>query len=141
MAQAMTQAATVDSSRPTAFRVALYDSIRRTAHQQRDALRRDDLDTFHDLLQERERLLAKVEDVSRIMPSTATNGDDTYARAEAATIVREILSVDEETSDLLAEKLAFAQRDIVQINSGRTAVRGYSHLRPVDEMRAVNRLS
>ena len=51
------------SDQIVSFRVGLYEAIRRTAEAQRQAVQRDDLDRFYDLLQEREKLLTKAENV------------------------------------------------------------------------------
>ena len=47
------------AARPMAVKVVLFEAIRRTAMAQNTALRSNDLDAFHSLLMERERLIAQ----------------------------------------------------------------------------------
>ncbi len=133
----MSNSATTETNRPATFRVALYDSIRRAAHQQCDALRSDDIDLFHDLLVERERLLAKAEDVGRVLASNVSR-EDASDRAAAASIVREILGLDQEMGEILNEKIARTRVEASRVGGGRSAVQGYGHLRLVGESQFIN---
>lgn len=125
-------------TRPTGFRVALYESIRRTAEQQREALHGDDFDRFHSLLMERERLLVKAEEVSRMARTGSSSESDEAERVHAALIVQEILDLDRQTGDLLSEKITETRQEAAKIQDGHAAVRGYGHLRVVGESHFVD---
>lgn len=104
--------------KPVAFRVGLYEAIRRTALAQREAVRGDDLDRFYDLLQERERLIAKAESVNQEL-----DGED---QATAGGLVRDILRVDQETEQLLMGKIEEARAELGGMTVGRTAIAAYA---------------
>lgn len=103
--------------KPVAFRVGLYEAIRRTALAQREAVRGDDLDRFYALLQERERLLDKAESVNQEL-----DGED---QATAGGLVRDILRVDQETEELLRGKIEEARVELGGMAVGRRAVAAY----------------
>ena len=104
--------------RPVAFRVGLYEAIRRTALAQRDAVAADDLDRFYWLLQERERLLAKAETVQQEL--------DAVDQTRAGDLIRDILGVDQETERLLTAKIEEARGGLSDMAVGRRALSAYS---------------
>lgn len=103
--------------KPVAFRVGLYEAIRRTALAQREAVRGDDLDRFYSLLQDRERLIEKAESVDQEL-----DGED---QATAGGLVRDILRVDQETEELLMGKIEEARVELGGMAVGRRAVAAY----------------
>ena len=103
--------------KPVAFRVGLYEAIRRMALAQREAVRADDLDRFYALLQERERLIEKAETVQQEL-----DGDD---QATAGGLVRDILRIDQETEELLMAKIEEARAELGGMAVGRRAVAAY----------------
>jgi hypothetical protein len=111
---------TAQEVRPMAFRVGLYEAIRRTALAQREAVRSDDLDRFYDLLQERERLLEKAEAVHQEL--------DNADQVRAGGLVRDILSVDQETERLLMGKIDEAKVELGDMAIGRQAIAAYGRV-------------
>ena len=114
---------TEQSPRPVSFRLGLYEALRRTAEAQRQAVQSDDLDTFYDLLQQREKLLDKTEGV----PQALDGGD----RDRAGQIVRDIMEVDYETERLLATKIEAARDELSGVSRGRQALAGYGYAQQV----------
>lgn len=108
------------SGRPVAFRLGLYEAIRRMAEAQRDAVATDDLDHFYDLLQDRERLLEKTEAVKQEL--------DQRDRARADGLVRDILRIDQETESLLTRKIDSARRELDGVAIGRQALSAYGYV-------------
>lgn len=104
-------------ARPVAFRVGLYEALRRTAEAQRQAVLADDLDRFYDLLQERERLLEKAEAVQQEL-----GPDD---RRHAGEVVTEILRIDQDTERLLTGKIDEAREELGGMAVGRQALAAY----------------
>jgi hypothetical protein len=107
-------------ARPMAFRVGLYEAIRRTALAQREAVQSDDLDRFYDLLQDRERLLEKAEAVHQEL-----DGDD---QLRAGGLVGDILRVDQETEKLLMGKVDEAKIELGDMAVGRRAIAAYGRV-------------
>lgn len=105
-------------------RLELYDAIRSRATAQRVALDRDDLDTFFDLLQERERLIALAE-------QTPESPSGRVPRSAVAATVRDILDIDEQNQRLLDEKLRVAARELAFLRSGQQAMAGYGRPAPI----------
>jgi hypothetical protein len=103
--------------KPVAFRVGLYEAIRRTALAQREAVRIDDLDRFYNLLQEREKLIDKAESMNQEL-----DGED---QATAGNLVRDILRVDQETEQLLMGKIEDTRAELGGMDVGRRAVAAY----------------
>jgi hypothetical protein len=103
--------------RPVAFRVGLYEAIRRTAAAQREAVAADDLDRFYWLLQERERLLAKAETVQQEL--------DAVDRSRAGDLIRDILAIDQETERLLVARIEEAREELSGMAVGRRALSAY----------------
>ncbi|HEV8637870.1 MAG TPA: flagellar protein FliT [Chloroflexota bacterium] len=109
------------SPRPVSFRLGLYEAIRRTAEAQREAVESDDLDRFYELLVERERLLDKTE----ALPQELDPAD----RARAASVVREIMRVDQETERLLMSKIEATREELNDVARGRQALAGYGYVK------------
>ena len=105
------------------FRVGLYEAIRRTAEQQHRAVAADDLDRFYDLLQERERLLEKAEQVGQPLG----DGD----RRRAGEVVADILRLDQATERLLSGKIEQVRGELGGMAIGRRAVAAYGRVRPL----------
>jgi hypothetical protein len=114
---------TEQSPRPVSFRLGLYEALRRTAEAQRQAVQSNDLDTFYDLLQQREKLLDKTEGVPQ-----ALDGVD---RERAGQIVRDIMLVDSETERLLATKIEATRDELNGVSRGRQALAGYGYAQQV----------
>jgi hypothetical protein len=110
---------TESSPRPVSFRLGLYEALRRTAEAQRQAVQSDDLDSFYNLLQEREKLLDKTDGVQQTL--------DGVDRERAGQIVRDIMRVDQETERLLATKIEATREELSGISRGRTALAGYAY--------------
>jgi hypothetical protein len=111
------------SEQIVSFRVGLYEAIRRTAEQQRQAVASDDLDRFYDLLQERERLLDKAEAVQQ----QSGQGD----RDRAGEVVADILRLDQQTEQLLVGKIDDARGELGDMVVGRQAVAAYGRITPL----------
>ena len=107
------------SPQPVSFRLGLYEAIRRTAEAQCQAVRGDDLDRFYELLEERERLLDRTESLPQEL--------DPAEKAQATTVVREIMRVDRETERLLTGKIAATRDDLNEVARGRKAMAGYAY--------------
>ena len=103
--------------RPMSFRVGLYEAIRRTAEAQLSAVLSDDLEHFYELLEERERLLEKTEAVQQKLSGTD--------RDRANDVVREILRIDQETEDLLMDRINEARGELTTIAVGGRALKAY----------------
>jgi hypothetical protein len=111
------------SEQIVSFRVGLYEAIRRTAEQQRQAVAADDLDRFYDLLQERERLLDKAEAVLQ-QPGQVE-------RDRAGEVVADILRLDQQTEQLLMGKIDDARSELGDMVVGRQAVAAYGRITPL----------
>lgn len=111
---------TTPPARPVAFRIGIYEAIRRTAEAQRSAVVADDLDRFYDLLMEREKLLDKAETVQQEL--------DPADRARAGAVVREILRVDQETERILNGRIDEARTELSDVAVGRQALSAYGRL-------------
>lgn len=111
------------AARPLPFRIGLYEAIRRTAEAQRAAVDSDDLDSFYKLLLERERLLDKSDAVQQELGPAD--------RAQAASIVTEILRLDQETERLLTDRIAETREELGDMALGRRALAGYGYVRRV----------
>ncbi len=107
----------VSPVRPMSFRVGLYDAIRRTAEAQLSAVISDDLEHFYELLEERERLLEKTEAVKQNL-----DGED---RVRANDVVREILRIDQETEEILMERINEARAELSTLAVGGRALKAY----------------
>ena len=105
------------------FRVGLYEAIKRTAEQQHQAVAADDLDRFYDLLQERERLLEKAENVNQTLGDTD--------RKRAGEVVADILRLDSETERMLSGKIEEVGGQLGGIAVGRQAVAAYGRITPL----------
>src|SRR5919199_1233847 len=99
------------SEQIVSFRVGLFEAIRRTAEQQHQAVATDDLERFYDLLQERERLLAKAENVAQPL--------DAQDRERAGAVVADILRLDQETERLLSGKIEEVKGELGGVAVGR----------------------
>ena len=104
-------------------RVGLYEAIKRTAEQQHQAVAADDLDRFYDLLQEREKLLEKAENVNQAL------GDSD--RKRAGEVVADILRLDSETERMLSGKIEEVGGQLGGIAVGRQAVAAYGRITPL----------
>ncbi len=128
------QASNEANSRPTAFKVGLYDAIRRTAVAQREALSSDNLESFYDLLIERERLLEKIDMVNHVAQKAANAGLEGVDPADAQTVagvVREIMQIDAESEQLLTQKIYETKTELGDVREGRQAMRAYQYAMPV----------
>ena len=105
------------------FRVGLYEAIKRTAEQQHQAVAADDLDRFYDLLQEREKLLEKAENVNQALGDTD--------RKRAGEVVADILRLDSETERMLSGKIEEVGGQLGGIAVGRQAVAAYGRITPL----------
>ncbi len=117
-----------------AFKVGLYDAIRRTAIAQREALNKDNLESFYDMLIERERLLEKVEMVNQVARKAANSGVEGVDPADAQTVagvVREIMQIDAESEQLLTQKIYQTQTELGDVREGRQVMRAYQYATPV----------
>jgi hypothetical protein len=104
-------------ARPVSFRVGLYEAIRRTAEAQHQAVRSDDLERFYDLLVEREKLLEKTEAVPQQL--------DPVDQDRAASVVQQIMRIDQETERLLSGKIEDAREELGGMAVGRQALSAY----------------
>jgi len=107
------------SPQPVSFRLGLYEAIRRTAEAQRQAVQSDDLDRFYELLEERERLLEKAESRRQEL--------DPAEKAQAVSVVREIMRLDRETERLLTGKIEATRDELNDVARGRKAMAGYAY--------------
>ena len=105
-------------SRPVAFRIGLYEAIRRAAEAQRHAVHTDDLESFYGLLEEREKLLEKAEGIEQEL--------DAIDRKQATAVVQEIMRIDQETERLLMGKIDEAREELGEMGVGRQALAAYA---------------
>ena len=107
------------SPQPVSFRLGLYEAIRRTAEAHRQAVQSDDLDRFYELFEERERLLEKAESLRQEL--------DPAEKAQAVSVVREIMRLDRETERLLTGKIEATRDELNDVARGRQAMAGYAY--------------
>ncbi len=104
---------------PVPFRLVIYERILLAAQAQRSAVEDDDLDGFQTLLEERERLLVKVESLNQDL------GDQD--RERAATLIRRILDADRETERTLSERISRVGAELGSLSHGRGALSAYGY--------------
>lgn len=104
---------------PVPLRLLIYDRILRAAQAQRVAVQENDLDRFQTLLEERERLLVKVEGLNQEL------GDED--RERAATLIRRILDADRETEGRLSEQISLVGAELGSLSHGRAALTAYGY--------------
>lgn len=101
---------------PPASRLSLYEAIREAALRQRAAIESDDLASFHDLLVQREALIAEVEGAGEV------------ERGGTAELLRDIMTLDEQNQRLLSAKIEEAQRELNTMRGGEQILRSYTTL-------------
>ncbi len=98
--------------------VAIYASIRRVARAQRTALEEGDLLGFHELLEQRQRLLDKAAGCTQ---AQGDGSDRTLARR----IAREVIAIDSESQQILANELEQITAEFATVNQGQAMLDGY----------------
>ncbi|TAK24680.1 MAG: flagellar protein FliT [Chloroflexota bacterium] len=109
--------------RPTAFRLGLFEAIRRTAEAQRAVVEADDLDSFYRLFEARERLLDKVDQIDQEL--------DPVDRARATETLTAIMRLDQATERVLMSRIEQARGELTGLNLGRQAVAAYARTQAV----------
>lgn len=103
------------------------------ARRQRHSLEQDDIDAVLELMEEREAILAKLQEMADEAAAPPSNvvalpGAEEHARQDQIaldTVIRGILEHDRRNEELLLEKMAAIRQEMPRLRQGRRAAAGY----------------
>lgn len=96
--------------------------------QFKDMLEADRIDEFENGLKSREVMIAKIDGLTGIERKIGTNGsaDTAVLKKQTQEIIREILEVDKENTDLATKKIKWYKEQIKKINDSKKGAGNYS---------------